>query len=118
MAEIFSEIFKSPVTLDKNLREMNFGECAGKTQEWQREKFVPPPLEDNRLDHRVFKDAESRRETGTRAYTFWHELLKKQDENIIVITHGFMLTFLILAWMKIPVENMDYGNFLGGGRVV
>ncbi len=110
-ASIVSKVFKSKVTLDKRLREMNFGECGGKTQEWQKANIVPMPAGETRLDHRIFKDAETRREAGQRAVEFTNQLLGRPDENVILITHGFISTFLIAAWLKVPVENMDYINF-------
>jgi probable phosphoglycerate mutase len=112
MAAIFSKVFNSAVILDKNLREMNFGDGGGKPKEWYDANTIPSPTDGNRLDHRVFKNAESRREVGQRAHSFLDQLLKKQDENVIIITHGRFSTFLIMAWMKVPVENMDYCSFV------
>ncbi len=110
-ADIFSKVFKSKVTLDKNLREMNFGEGGGKPQKWYDANTIPYPPNCNRLDHRIFEGAETRRKVGQRATKFLDKLLKKQEENVILVTHGFMSTYLILAWLKVPVENMDYGKF-------
>ena len=108
----------SSVILDKNLREMSFGDGEGKPKEWRTENVLPQSTDGNRLDHRIFKNAESRRETGQRASDFLNHLLSQSLENVIVITHGFISTFLIMAWLKVPVENMDYGNFyLGSGGV-
>jgi probable phosphoglycerate mutase len=118
MAEIFKKVFMSSIILDKNLRETNFGDGEGKSKEWRDENIVPRPADGNRLDHRVFKNAESRREVGQRARDFIKYLLDQSFENAIVITHGFFSTFLVMAWLKVPVENMNYGNFyLGPGGV-
>ena len=111
MADIFSRIFKSTVILDKNLREINFGDGGGKSREWYDANIVPLPADGKRLDYRPFKNAESRREVGKRAIKFVNQLMKKPDENIIIITHGHISTFLIMAWLKVPVKNMDYCNF-------
>jgi probable phosphoglycerate mutase len=110
-ADEFSKVFGSTIIIDKNLREMNFGECGGKAKEWQTEHIIPRPEDGNRLDHRIYNGAETRRECGQRAYAFINRLIGAADNNVIVITHGFMRTFLILAWLKVPVENMDYGQF-------
>jgi 2,3-bisphosphoglycerate-dependent phosphoglycerate mutase len=110
-ADEFSKVFSCPVTIDKNLRELNLGEGGGKSQEWQTVHFVPQPADGNRLDHRIYNGAESRRECGQRAYVFINRLLDTTDKDVIVITHGFMSTFLVMAWLKVPVENMDYGQF-------
>jgi probable phosphoglycerate mutase len=113
-AEAFAKVFNSKVILDKNLREMNFGEYGGKTQEWQAAHIVYPLEHGNRLDHRMFKGAETRRECGERACIFINRLLDTPDKNIIVITHGHLRTYLVLAWLKVPVENMDYAEFPSG----
>jgi probable phosphoglycerate mutase len=110
-ADIISKVFKSKVTLDKNLREMNFGEGGGKPREWYDANTIPMPVRGNRLDHRIFKNAETRREVGQRATNFINQLLKIPDENLIIVTHGFMSTHLILSWLKIPVGNMNYAQF-------
>jgi probable phosphoglycerate mutase len=111
MADIFSGVFGSTVIFDKNLREMNFGEGEGKPQKWRSENIIPRPVDGDRLDYRRFNNAESRREVGKRAYACLDSMLSKPDKYIIAITHGFISTFLIMAWLKVPVENMDYGDF-------
>ena len=111
MADIFSRVFKSPVILDENLREMSLGDYEGQSKEWLAENIIFRPKDGNKLDHRHFKNAESRREVGTRASYFINQLLKKPDEDVIVITHGFFSTFLIMAWLKVPVEHMGYCTF-------
>ena len=40
-AEIFSQAFKSKVTLNKNLREKNFGEGDGKSITWLKSNIIP-----------------------------------------------------------------------------
>jgi probable phosphoglycerate mutase len=110
-AAIISEIFNSQVTLDKNLREMNFGDGNGKPVAWFDKHITPPPADGNRLEHRNFKNAESRREAGVRATDFIYHLMEEPFKDAIVVTHGGFSTFLILAWLKVPVENMDYAFF-------
>jgi probable phosphoglycerate mutase len=110
-ASIFSEVFNSTVILDRNLREMNFGDAGGKTQEWFDKNIVPRSTEGNRLDHRIFNNSESRRDIGTRIQNSLNKIVSKQDNNVIIITHGLALTYVIMAWLKVPVENMDYCRF-------
>ena len=118
MADIFSRVFESTITLDRNLREMSFGDCEGKPKEWRVDNVIPMLTDGKRLDHRFYKNAESRREAGQRAVDFINKVLEQSHENVIVITHGFFSTFLIMAWLKVPVENMDYCNFyLGPGGI-
>ena len=106
------QVFNSAVIIDKNLREMNFGECGGKTKEWQDTHIIPPTRKMATGWTIVFlMNAESRRECGQRAYVFINRLLRLTDKNVIVITHGHIRKFLIMAWIKMPVENMDYVDF-------
>jgi 2,3-bisphosphoglycerate-dependent phosphoglycerate mutase len=117
-ADAFAKVFSSSVIINKNLREMNFGECGGKSQEWVKANIVYPPAEGNGLDHRLFKGAESRRECGQRAYAFINRLLETPDNDAIVVTHGHFRTYLILAWLKVPVEGMGYAAFPAGPGTV
>jgi len=110
-ADIFSKVFGSTVILDKNLREMNFGEGDGKPRKWYAENIAAGSPDRNRLEYRPFKNAESRREAGKRAYAFIDRVTSNKDNTVIAVTHGFISTFLIMAWLRVPVENMDYGDF-------
>ena len=110
-ASIFAEVFNSAVVLDRDLREMNFGDAGGKTKEWRDKNIVPKPTDGNRLDHRIFSNSESRRDIGTRTRDSLNRIISKQDDNVIIITHGGALTYIIMAWLKVPIENMDYCDF-------
>ena len=111
MAEIFQEVFSSTFKSDPRLREQSCGVAGGKDKQWQHTHIKPVPDDGNRLDHRVFEGGESRREVGERITRFVKEELADIDGSAIVITHGFALTFVIAAWLRIPVEHMDYCEF-------
>ena len=110
-AEAFAEVFNSPVILDRNLREMSWGDAEGKNQKWLNDNHIPKPTDGNRLDHKNFSNSESRREVGTRIQSAVNRIANRPDNNIVIITHGFALTFVIMAWLRVPVENMDYCSF-------
>ena len=55
--------------------------------------------------------AETRKDVGTRIRECLDEIIAKKDENLIIVSHGNALTFIIMAWLKIPVENMNYCSF-------
>lgn len=110
-AEAFAEVFSSTVILDRNLREMSWGDADGKNQEWLRKNITPNPTDGNRLDHKIIRNSESRRDVGTRIQSSVNQIVNKPDNNIIIVTHGFALTCVIMAWLRIPVENMDYCRF-------
>lgn len=110
-ANIIASYFHRNVTLDPGFRELSYGEAEGRPQEWLDEHIIPQPSDGNRLDHRVCKGSESRREIATRVQKTLDKVLKKGASNIIIVSHGFALTFITMAWMKVPIENMDYCNF-------
>jgi probable phosphoglycerate mutase len=110
-ADAFAEVFSSTVILDRNLREMSFGDAEGKNQEWLKKNITPRPADGNRLDHKIVRNSESRREVGTRIQSAVNRIVCRPEKNIIIVTHGYALTFVIMAWLRIPVENMDYCRF-------
>ncbi|MBN2076128.1 MAG: histidine phosphatase family protein [Dehalococcoidales bacterium] len=110
-AEIIAQPFNSSVIRDKRLREMSFGDADGKPREWRAENITPRPADGDRLNHRLFNNAETRKDVGTRIRECLDEIIAKKDENLIIVSHGNALTFIIMAWLKVPVENMDYCSF-------
>lgn len=110
-AEIIARPFNSSVIQDKRLREMSFGDAEGKPREWRNDNIIPLREDGNRLNHRIFKNAETRMDVGTRIRECLDDIIMKNDENLIIVSHGNALTFIIMAWLKVPVENMDYCNF-------
>ena len=36
------------------------------------------------------------------------DILEKGCEDTVIVSHGFDSTFLVMAWMKVPVEHMGY----------
>lgn len=92
----------------RGLREMHYGEAEGHSQDWLRGRQVPPPPE-NRLDHRGgFKHAETRREFATRIYCALDTIVARPCATQILVTHGFALTFVVAAWVKMPVETTGF----------
>lgn len=109
-AEIIGEILGVDVSMDQGFREMRYGVIEGKPQECIRSVEVPILKDGERLDFRVYEGAESRREIGTRVKAALERAMR-QEKDLVVVTHGFASTFVILSWLKIPVENMGYANF-------
>lgn len=109
-AEIIGGIFGQEVTLDEGFREMHYGIIEGKPQEWIKTLEIKVPPEEERLDFRTYVGAESRREVGTRVKEAFDHALNKNEKDIVIVTHGFATTFLIMAWLGIPVDHMGLGN--------
>ena len=110
-AEIISTFLQKTVTLDPRLREMSFGEAEGKPLNWSQRHIEPQPHNGDRLNHRIYKHAESRFEVAERIIEALNQILKHNLENTVIVTHGFASNFLIMAWMKVPAESMGYCDF-------
>ena len=110
-AEIIARLFSSSVIQDKRLREMSFGDAEGKPREWRNKHIIPLPEDGDRLNHRIYKNAETRKDVGIRIRQCLDEIVAKNDENLIIVSHGNALTFIIMAWLRVPVEYMDYCSF-------
>ena len=94
-----------------DLREKSYGEAVGRPRAWLDERFVPPPASGDRLDHAEIPGAETKRDFATRIYRVVEEVLASRCSQQVVVTHGFALTFVIAAWIKMPLEAAGYVNF-------
>lgn len=110
-AEIIGQVFGREVDLDQGFREMNYGVVGGKPQAWIENLEIPEIHEDTIMDFRIYEGAESRRDIGTRVNDALNRALEKDNRDLVIVTHGFATTFLMYAWLKVPVENMGFGNF-------
>lgn len=90
---------------------MSFGRAEGQTRQWQDAHIKPVPDDENRLDHRIFVGAESRRDVGARMTQFVNDVSSVDKQRMIVLTHGFALTFLIAACLRVPPMHMDFCEF-------
>lgn len=92
------------------LREISYGAAEGRPETWLSERFVPAPAED-RLDHRSGIDgAETKREFATRVTAAVDQILADDHPYQVIVTHGFALTFVVMAWARIPVEHVGWVN--------
>jgi probable phosphoglycerate mutase len=82
-----------------------YGETEGKPQAWLDARFVHPPRFGNRMDHREgLPGAESKREFAARVYRAIDRFLTRPCPYQIVVTHGFALTSVVAAWIKMPLN--------------
>lgn len=110
-ANIIAERFRYPLELTHDLREMSYGSAEGRPQEWLDARQKPAP-DDNRLDHRGgISDSETRREVAERVYRCVETITQRTCETQILVTHGFALTFVVAAWIKMPIETVGYVSF-------
>jgi len=96
---------------DRRLREISFGAAEGRPNSWLAARRVHAP-DDDRLDHRgPVPGAETRREVGDRVHACVTALMTDEVHDHVVVTHGFAHTFVVTAWLRVPVESAAFATF-------
>jgi 2,3-bisphosphoglycerate-dependent phosphoglycerate mutase len=106
-AEVIAAEVQARVLVTRDLREISYGDAEGKPQAWLDERYVFPPAERNQhqLDHEYgIPGAETRREAAVRIYRAMDDVLGSPAEYQVIVTHGFALTFVVAAWIGMPLE--------------
>ncbi|WP_116653780.1 histidine phosphatase family protein [Pelagibacterium sediminicola] len=100
-----------PVHETSALREISYGVADGKSQHWLDARYTPAP-DDNRLDYDCgIEGAETRRDVAKRVFPFIDEVIERRCEKQIIVTHGFTLSMVVAAWMKIPIDAAGFVAF-------
>ena len=86
----------------QELRERNLGKCCGKSVQWLRENIECP---ENTVDDRLFSDGESRRDAWNRLKSFYDEVINSKEENIIIVSHGDLLSIWNAMYIGLPIES-------------
>lgn len=109
-AEIVGECIGVTPILTTALRERNLGKCVGKSVQWLRENIE---MQEKTVDDRMFSDAESRRDEWNRLLPFFEEIMKNDEENIIIVSHGDLLSVFHAMWLGMDVEMLNKGEIFG-----
>ncbi|RDL51066.1 Glucosyl-3-phosphoglycerate phosphatase [Ensifer sp. M14] len=110
-AAAIAKRFQRPVAETADLREISYGLAGGKPQAWLDARYSPAP-DDNRLDFSCGIDgAETRRDVAARVYPCVNAIVARPCETQIIVTHGFTLTLVLAAWMKIPIDACGFLSF-------
>ena len=96
--------------LKQELRERNLGKCCSKSVQWLRENIEH---EEKTVDDRIFSDAESRRDAWDRLKPFYDEIMASDEENIIIVTHGDLLSIWNAMFLELSVESYYQVNIHG-----
>lgn len=96
--------------LRPELRERNLGPAVGKSVQWLRENLE---MQERTVDDRLFSIAESRRDAWNRLAPFFDEIMASEDENIILVSHGDLLSIFNVMWLGLPVEAMNSLDLFG-----
>ncbi|WP_067834279.1 histidine phosphatase family protein [Nocardia lijiangensis] len=111
-AEAVGEALRVAPIFDARLREKSYGEAGGRPQEWLDRRFVPPPAVGERLRHdEGITGAETKMALAQRIYAAMREILDSPCEHQVIVTHGFAMTFVVAAWIGMPIESADYVAF-------
>lgn len=98
--------------VDPRLREKSYGAADGRPQGWLNDRFVPPPAEGDRMNHdEGVAGAESKSAFAARIYAAIDDLLGHDASHLVVVTHGFALTFVVSAFLRLPIDALSYVNF-------
>jgi probable phosphoglycerate mutase len=110
-AEVIGDRFSLEPVLDARLREMSFGEAEGHPDARYDELFVPMGPDSDRMAHKDIQSGESRGQVAERIYAALDGILQSPCEHQIVVTHGVAFTFVVAAWIKMPIEALGYAGF-------
>lgn len=92
------------------LRERNLGKCVGKSVQWLKENIE---TQEKSIDDKMFSDAESRRDEWNRLLPFFNELMTNEYENIIIVSHGDLLSVFNTMWLGMDIEMLNRSEILG-----
>lgn len=110
-AELISERIGAEVKLDSRLRERSYGNAEGK-RIGTVPPLEPPPKSGDRMNHRPSADGtETRREWASRVYQAMDSIINRGTSQTIIVTHGGSITYLIAAWIGLPLEHAGYAKF-------
>ncbi len=104
-AEVVAVRLRAELILDGDLREKSYGEAGGRPQSWLDERFVPPPATGERMRHdEGLPGAETKWDLAVRVYAAVDRILKSTATHQVIVTHGMAATFVLAAWIEMPLE--------------
>ena len=90
--------------LRSELRERNLGKCCGKSVQWLREN---KERDEKTIDDKMFSDGESRRDEWNRLKPFFDEIMSSSEQNIIIVSHGDILSVFNIMFLGLGVEALN-----------
>jgi probable phosphoglycerate mutase len=107
-ADRIARRFSIEVQTDARLRERSNGEADGRPQTWLAERRIPLPEYGDRLGHHDGPaGAETRMALVERLYPALDDILSRPAANQIVVSHGSASSYLIAAWIGMPMTSTD-----------
>jgi probable phosphoglycerate mutase len=108
--EIVAEYLGITPVIRQELRERNLGRCCGKSVQWLRENLE---MQEKTIDDRLFSDAESRRDEWNRLKPLFDEIMASEAENIIIVSHGDLLSVFNAMFLGLSVESLNEFELFG-----
>lgn len=105
-AEVIANKYKTKIVETNQLREINNGIAANKTKEWAKANRLTK-ADKLCIDQPLWDEAETSRDLYGRLKTFIKENLLNIDKDIIIVSHGIAIGYLISIWLDIPINNME-----------
>lgn len=111
-AEKIKHHFGKNVILDKTLREYNNGQAAERTKDWAKHNilFKSKTIE---LDKPLWTGAETFRELFDRMKEFNDRVLRDADNDIIIVSHGVAIGYLIMSYLNLNSESLKHSLIAG-----
>ncbi|MFR7936388.1 MAG: histidine phosphatase family protein [Clostridium perfringens] len=109
-AKIIGKYLGVKPILASELRERNLGKCVGKSVKWLKENIEK---QEKSIDDKMFSDAESRRDEWNRLLPFFNKLMASEHENIIMVSHGDLLSVFNTMWLGLEVETLNKSELFG-----
>lgn len=94
----------------RELRERNLGKCCGKSVQWLRENRE---CLEKTVDDKLFSDGESRRDAWNRLRPFYEEMMANDEETIIIVSHGDLLSIWNAMFLGLTVESLREAEIRG-----
>lgn len=111
-ARAVADVLEVEPVLLPDLREKSYGVAGGRPQRWLDERFVPPPATGDRMNHdEGIEGAETKLDLATRVYRAMETITSRPCDHQVIVTHGFVLTFVIGAWIRLPLAAAGYASF-------
>ena len=109
-AEIIAKRFAIESVYRKELRERNLGKCCGQSVQWLKDHME---CEEKTIDDKVFSNAESRRDVWMRLKPFFDEIVSDDNENIIIVSHGDLLSVFNTMFLGLEPEFLNNCEVFG-----
>lgn len=109
-AEIVAKYLDGEVLFDQRLRERNLGMACGKSVEWLKANIKSNEVT---VDDRLFPDSESKRDGWNRLKSFLEMILESEDQNIIIVSHGDILSIFNAMWLGLEIEDLNHYSIFG-----